>query len=356
VSFVDPLRDGVPAAVAQARTAGMRIVMLTGDHAGTAQAIAEQAGLARTSKVALGEVFADPDPSEATAALADTDVFARVKPEHKLRLVELLQAQGEVVAMTGDGVNDAPALAAAHVGVAMGKRGTDVTREAASIVLVEDDFSSLVHAVAEGRRIYGNMRRAVRYIMAVHVPITCLALLPVVLGVPPVLIPIHVVLLELIIDPACSIVFEAEPAPANIMQRPPRPASQPILGWRDFAMTGLQGLAMFAPLLAIDFLARRAGLALGEVAALDFTALVAGNVALMATYRAGPSLLRAAMGAGRPFKIAVVATLAVLVLVTRVPVAAEWLAFAPPPLAWWCGALLAPLAVAMPMRRWCMRH
>nr|WP_255657277.1 cation-translocating P-type ATPase [Lysobacter lactosilyticus] len=355
IAFVDPLRDGVPAAVAQARAAGIRVVMLTGDHAATAQTIAEQAGLECTARVSPGEVFADADPAAAPAALRDTDVFARVKPEHKLRLVTLLQQQGEVVAMTGDGVNDAPALAAAHVGVAMGKRGTDVARESASIVLVDDDFTSLVHAVAEGRRIYDNLHAAVRYIMAVHVPITCLALLPAFLGVPPVLYPLHVVLLQLIIDPVCSIVFEAEPAHPDLMRRPPRPASQPILGPRDFATTALQGLAMFLPLLLTDFFARRAGLPDQQVPALDFTALVAGNVALMLTYRAGRSLLHAALAPSRQFRIAVVAALAVLIVVTRVPPAAQWLSFAPPPWPWWFVALAIPFVVAMVIRPWCMR-
>ncbi|MGO4550430.1 cation-translocating P-type ATPase [Lysobacter sp. 2RAF19] len=331
VAFIDPLRDGAPDAVAQARAAGMRVVMLTGDHEGTAQAIAAQAGIART------------------------DVFARVKPEDKLRLVERLQQQGEIVAMTGDGINDAPALAAAHVGVAMGKRGTDVAREAASIVLVDDDFTSLVRAVAEGRRIYDNLRRAVRYIMAVHVPITLLALLPVFLGVPPVLFPIHVVLMELIIDPACSIVFEAEPARPDLMRRPPRPASQPILGLRDFAATAAQGLAMFAPLLAIDQFARRVGFPTVQVAALDFTVLVAGNIALMATYRPGKSLLDAVVGRSRQFRIAAIATLLLLVLATRVAPVSRWLDFAPPAIAWWLVALLAPFATAAALRPWLVR-
>jgi Ca2+-transporting ATPase len=333
----------------------MRVLMLTGDHAGTAQAIAQQAGLARTGHVATGEALADAAPASAIDVLANTDVFARVRPEHKLRLVELLQRQGEVVAMTGDGVNDAPALAAAHVGVAMGKRGTDVAREAASIVLVDDDFASLVRAVAEGRRIYDNMQRAVRYIMAVHVPITCLALLPAVAGVPPVLFPLHVVLLELIIDPTCSIVFEAEPAHPDLMRRPPRPARQPIIGLRDFASAVAHGLAMFAPLLAIDLLARSAGLPAQQVAALDFTVLVAGNVALMTTYRAGTSLLHAALGPSRQFRVAIVAIGTLLLLATRVPAAAGWLDFATPPLGWWCAALALPFAVAAILRRWTLR-
>jgi Ca2+-transporting ATPase len=344
VAFADPLRAGVRDAVGQARSAGIRVVMLTGDHAGTACAIGREAGLAHADTVLPGDVLSD--DATALKALATTNVFARVRPQHKLRLVELLQRKGEVVAMTGDGVNDAPALAAAHVGVAMGGRGTDVAREASAIVLVDDNFTTLVHAVAEGRRIYDNMRRAVRYILAVHVPITCLAMFPVLLGVPPVLAPIHIVLLQLIIDPVCSIVFESDAAGPDIMRRPPRPPSQRLVSVRRLIITLLQGLAMFLPVAAVDYAARRVGWPLTEVRALDFTALVAGNLALILLYRPGRTVLDVLASRNLPFLVAGSATLVMLTLGTQNEAVGGWLDFAPPPFLAWAGALTIPFLLA----------
>lgn len=349
VAFADPLRPGVRDAVAQARRAGIRVLMLTGDHAGTARSIAREAGLARTNLALSGDVF-EGDASTAVDALSKTDVFARVHPEHKLRLVEVLQQQGEVVVMTGDGINDAPALAAAHVGVAMGARGTDVAREAASIVLVDDDFTTLVHAVAEGRRIYDNMRRAVRYILAVHVPITCLALFPVLLGVPPVLAPIHIVLLQLIIDPVCSIVFESDPATPDVMTRPPRPPSQRLVSMRRLATSLLHGLVMFLPVLSADLAARALGWPLAEVRALDFTALVAGNFALIVLYRPGRTVRDALASRNLPFVIAGIAIFVLLAAGTRSVAVGSWLDFSPPPWHAWFAALLAPLLLAVGLK------
>jgi Ca2+-transporting ATPase len=350
VAFVDPLRPGVRDAVTQARRAGIRVVMLTGDHAGTAQAIGREAGLGRADIVLPGDVFGG-DASLSIDALAKTDVFARVRPEHKLRLVEVLQRQGEVVAMTGDGVNDAPALAAAHVGVAMGGRGTDVAREASAIVLVDDDFTTLVHAIAEGRRIYDNLRRAVRYILAVHVPITCLALLPVLAGVPPVLAPIHIVLLQLIIDPVCSIVFESDAGAPDIMRRPPRPPSQRLVSPRRLITTLLHGLAMFVPVATVDYAARALGWPLAEVRALDFTVLVAGNLALILLYRPGRTMVEALATHNLPFFVAGAATLVMLALGTRSEAVGRWLGFVPPSWLAWFAALLVPLLLAAGLKR-----
>ena len=349
VAFADPIRAGVRDAVGQARNAGIRVVMLTGDHAGTARAIGREAGLARAETVLTGDAFAG-DDATAIKALATTNVFARVRPQHKLRLVEILQRKGEVVAMTGDGVNDAPALAAAHVGVAMGGRGTDVAREASAIVLVDDDFTTLVHAVAEGRRIYDNMRRAVRYILAVHVPITCLAMFPVLLGVSPVLAPIHIVLLQLIIDPVCSIVFESDAADPNIMRRPPRPPSQRLVSARRLVITLLQGFTMFVPVAVVDYAARSLGWPLAHVRALDFTALVAGNLALIVLYRPGRTLRDAMASRNVPFLVAGGATLAMLTLGTRSEAAGAWLNFVPPPWPSWIAALTAPFLLAVALR------
>jgi len=208
VAFADPLREGVVEAVAEAHAAGIRVVMLTGDHPATARAIAAQAGIAAgTRGVVEGHPLEAMDDDALLRCATGSNVFARVRPEQKLRLVAAFKRDGQVVAMTGDGVNDAPALMSAHVGIAMGQRGTDVAREAAAIVLLDDDFVTVVRAIRLGRTIYDNIRRAVHYILAVHVPIAGLALLPLVGGGPLVLLPLHVVFLELIIDPACSIVF-----------------------------------------------------------------------------------------------------------------------------------------------------
>ncbi len=208
---LDPPRPEVPAAIAACRNAGIRVLVLTGDHAATAQAIASQIGLATRSEVLTGPEIAGLDDAGLRRRLARVDICARVVPEQKLRLVRALQADGERVGMTGDGVNDAAALKAADVGIAMGERGTDVAREAAALVLLDDSFASITAAIRQGRRIDDNIRIALRFIFAVHVPIVVLALVPVLVHWPLLLLPAQIVLLELIIDPACSILYEAEP-------------------------------------------------------------------------------------------------------------------------------------------------
>jgi len=250
IGLLDPPRPEVPAAIAECRAAGVRIVMMTGDHPATARAIAAQVGLSDRAEVVTGPELAALDDAALRERLRRVDVCARLAPEHKLRLVRALQADGQVVAMTGDGVNDAPALKAADVGIAMGERGTDVAREAAALVLLDDSFASIVQAIRGGRRIFDNIAKATRFVFAVHMPIIALTLLPALLHWPVLLLPVHIVLLELLIDPACSIVFEAEPAAADLMRRPPRPlsASPFTLGNIGYALA--QGLGIAAVLLA----------------------------------------------------------------------------------------------------------
>ena len=226
VGLADPLRASVPAAVAQCRNAGIRVIMITGDYPATAQAIAAQAGLQGTS-VITGEDLAGMSDAKLTHAVKDVTIFARIMPEQKLRIVTALKSTGAVVAMTGDGVNDAPSLKAAHIGVAMGGRGTDVAREAASIVLLDDDFGSIVTTIRLGRRIYDNLRKAMSFILAVHVPIAGLALMPLLFGMPILFGPVHIAFLEMVIDPVCSLVFEAEAEEDGVMARPPRPSAGP---------------------------------------------------------------------------------------------------------------------------------
>ena len=249
VGFVDPPRPEVPAAIAECRGAGVRIVMMTGDHPATARAIARQAGLSERAEVITGAEMALLDDAALRERLRHVDLCARLKPEQKLRLVQLLREDGEVVAMTGDGVNDAPALKAADVGVAMGERGTDVAREAAALVLLDDSFASIVGAIRQGRRIYDNITKATRFVFAVHMPIIALALVPTLLHWPVLLMPVHIVLLELLIDPACSVVFEAEPAGGDIMRRPPRAPSESPFAAANLRHAVAQGLGIAAILL-----------------------------------------------------------------------------------------------------------
>jgi Ca2+-transporting ATPase len=221
VGLADPLRKSAPKAVRECRSAGIRVIMITGDYPETARTIARQAGI-EADTVLTGPQMAELDDAALSEALKTCNVFARIMPAQKLKLVEVLKARGEVVAMTGDGVNDAPSLKAAHIGVAMGGRGTDVAREASSIVLLDDDFGSIVKAVRLGRRIYDNLQKAIGFIFAVHVPIAGLALLPLLFGFPPLFGPVHIAFLEMVIDPVCSLVFESEGEEKNVMSRPPR--------------------------------------------------------------------------------------------------------------------------------------
>jgi len=247
VGLADPLRQGVPAAIALAREAGIRVVMITGDAPQTARAIADQAGLP------AGPVLTGEDLQGGAAAPGRVSVFARVLPQQKLMIVRALQAAGEVVAMTGDGVNDAPALRAADIGVAMGRRGTAVARESADLVLLNDDFGSLVQAIALGRRIEDNLQRALGYTLAIHLPIAAVSLLPLLLpGQPLLLLPVHIALLHLVIDPACTVVFEALPAGPGLMRQPPRAPDAPLFGPRIWRRALLQGglLAVFAITIA----------------------------------------------------------------------------------------------------------
>jgi Ca2+-transporting ATPase len=278
------VRDDVVDAVAQARRAGVRVVMITGDYPGTARAVAREAGL-ETREIMTGpELDAVSDP-ELGARIGAIDIFARVVPEQKLRIVRALKDAGEVVAMTGDGVNDAPALKAAHIGIAMGQRGTDVAREAAALVLTEDDFSSMVASVRIGRRIFDNLRKAMAYILAVHVPIALMSILPVFLKMPLVLMPIHIAFLELIIDPACSIVFEAEHEEGDVMARPPRPADEPMFSGRMVTTALIQGLVVFAAVAAVWLYASstypKTPAGEMDVRTITFVTLVLSNIGLI---------------------------------------------------------------------------
>ena len=284
IGFADPLRSNVPAAVAECRSAGIRVVMITGDYPATARAIGKQAGIDSAEVLSGDEIESMPD-DQLVLRVKTTSIFARIQPQQKLRIVQSLKANGEIVAMTGDGVNDAPAIKAAHIGIAMGGRGTDVAREASSIVLLDDDFGSIVKTIRLGRRIYDNLRKAIEFIVAVHIPIAGLALLPLLLGLPLIFTPIHIAFLEMVIDPACSIVFEAEEEEDDVMSHPPRDSSSPLLVPKRILWAILQGLIAFAILAGVLIGAGRMDMPALDLRALVFTSLVLINIGLILVNR-----------------------------------------------------------------------
>jgi Ca2+-transporting ATPase len=294
VGLSDPLRASVPAAIRECRTAGIRVVMITGDYPATARAIARSAGLDADDLV-TGEQLATFSDADMALRVGKTTVFARIMPEQKLRIVEALKANGEVVAMTGDGVNDAPSLKAADIGVAMGGRGTDVAREASSIVLLDDDFGSIVATVRLGRRIYDNLRKAMSFIFAVHVPIAGLALLPLLFGLPILLGPMHIAFLEMVIDPVCSLVFEAEGEEDDVMNRRPRDPAESLFPATMIAWSLVQGVLAFCLVAGIFAVATYRGMPVDEVRALTFFALVTTIVALILVNRSTSASLRKAI-------------------------------------------------------------
>jgi Ca2+-transporting ATPase len=282
----DPIRPAVPAAIAECRQAGIRVVMITGDYPGTAQKIARQIGLPNPERVITGQELDRMSPEELARGIHDVTIFARVVPEQKLAIVKALKERGEVVAMTGDGVNDAPALKSAHIGVAMGGRGTDVAREASDLVLLDDDFSSIVAAVRMGRRIFDNLKKAMAYIISVHIPIALASLVPVLLQWKEmILYPVHIVFLELIIDPACSVVFEAEPEDPDIMARKPRSPRARLFGKRSLAVALLQGIVAFAVVIAVYRIALSLGQSFAEARSLAFITLIVSNLCMILTNR-----------------------------------------------------------------------
>lgn len=285
IGLADPVRPTVKAAIKECYSAGIRVIMITGDYPGTAMNIARQIDLATPDEVITGKELHELTDAELQRRIERVNIFARVVPEQKLRLVNALKANGEVVAMSGDGVNDAPALKAAHIGIAMGDRGTDVAREAAALVLLDDDFSSIEQAVKLGRRVFDNLKKAMAYLLAVHVPIAGMTLIPVALKWPLVLMPVHIAFLHLIIDPACSIVFEAEPEEANVMSRPPRNPNERLFSGRIFGLSLLQGLGVLAILVAIYGIALRRGQGEANARALAFTTLIIANLGLILVNR-----------------------------------------------------------------------
>ena len=328
VGLADPLRPGVPDAVSQCRSAGIKVIMITGDYPATAQAIARDAGL-DAERVLTGEQIRELRDAQLADRIRTTNVFARIMPEQKLRIVTALKTEGQIVAMTGDGVNDAPSLKAAHIGVAMGGRGTDVAREASSIVLLDDDFGSIVKAVRLGRRIYDNLRKAMGFTLAVHVPIAGLALLPLVFGLPIILGPIHIAFLEMVVDPVCALVFEAETEEENVMRRMPRAPDEPLFSPPLVLWSLMQGIFALGLVGLIFIVAHMRGMPEDEVRALAFFSLVLVIISLIFVNRSFSSSLVAALRPNQVLAWIVLIVAAVLALTLVWPFARDLFRFGP---------------------------
>jgi Ca2+-transporting ATPase len=337
VGLADPLKPHVPAAVEECHGAGIRVVMITGDYPATARAMARQAGIADGDLITGGEIDAL-DDAALTQRMRGATIFARVRPDQKLRIVSAMKASGEVVAMTGDGVNDAPSLKAAHIGVAMGGRGTDVAREASAIVLLDDDFASIVKTMRLGRRIYDNLQKAMTFVAAAHIPIAGLAFVPLLFGLPLILLPVHIAFIEMIVDPVSSIAFEAEPAEAGIMRRPPRSIRSQLLSRAVILQSLMQGGAAFLLVSLVLLAASYAGRSEDATRSITFLALVLANSALILSNRSFEGSFRDAIGRSNPTLWAVLGFDAlVLCAIFMIPQMREAFSFAP----------VAPLDVVM---------
>jgi Ca2+-transporting ATPase len=331
MGLADPVRPGVPGAVAECHKAGVNVFMVTGDYPSTARAVGRAIGLPYVEQALTGAEIELLNTAQLHDTLGRTSICARVLPEQKLSLVQAFKARGEIVAMTGDGVNDAPALKAAHIGIAMGGRGTDVAREAASLVLLDDDFPTIVEAIRSGRQIYDNIQKAFGFIFAIHVPIAGIVLVPLLLGWPVVLSPLHIVFLELIIDPACTIAFEAEPADIDVMRRPPRRPDEPLFSAAKIAASSLQGLIVLFTTLLVLLIELRSGVSDAGLRAATFTTLVIGVWSLIVVNRSWSRTLAETLRTRNiPFWYVTAASLACLVIVLYAPPLARMFHFAAP--------------------------
>jgi Ca2+-transporting ATPase len=286
IGLSDPIRSNVKQAVSECQKAGIRVIMITGDYPVTAQHIALEIGLENPEKCMTGDELKSISEKELSHKIKDINVFARVVPEQKLKIVEALKRNGEIVAMTGDGVNDAPALKSADIGIAMGQKGTDVAREASSLVLMDDNFSSIVAAIRMGRRIFDNLQKAFGYTFAIHVPIAGLSLIPILIAdLPIILWPVHIVFMELIIDPACSIIFEAEKEEENVMSRPPKKLDEPFFGAKKILFSCLQGVGILLVTLSVYLVGLYYSFESNQIRAMAFSTLIVSNIAVILTNR-----------------------------------------------------------------------
>jgi Ca2+-transporting ATPase len=280
----------VPDAVKECYNAGIRVIMITGDYPVTATNIGKEIGIKNPELFITGSELKDMADDELCERIKAVNIFARVIPEQKLKIVNALKKNREIVAMTGDGINDAPALKAANIGIAMGEKGTDVAREASSLVLMDDNFASIVGAVKMGRKIFDNLQKALGYIFAIHVPIAGLSLIPVLFAdLPLILWPVHIVFLELIIDPACTMIFEAEKEEKNVMSRPPKDINEPFFGAKKIIFSCLQGVGIIAICLLVYFMGLKMGYSEKSVRAFTFVTLIVSNISVILSNRSWTS-------------------------------------------------------------------
>ena len=331
IGLADPVRESVPAAVKECYKAGIRVIMITGDYPVTAMNIGKETGIENYGECITGPELSTMSEEELREKIKSVNIFARVIPEQKLKIVNALKANGEIVAMTGDGVNDAPALKSAHIGIAMGEKGTDVARESASLVLLDDNFASIVGAVKMGRRIFDNLQKALGYIFAIHVPIAGISFIPVLTSdLPLILWPVHIVFLELIIDPACSIIFEAEEVEKNAMSRPPRDSSVPFFGLKKIFISSMQGVSAMVMTMAVYFISLMNGMSDTEVRTLAFITLLSANIAIILSNRSWSENIFTIMRRPNPtVKWVIGGAILFMILIMNIPFTLRLFQFAP---------------------------
>ena len=349
IGFEDPIRPEVPQAIRECHNAGIRVIMITGDYPVTVRNIAMQTGLPPQGKMITGDELKDMDDTQLQKRIQHVTVFARVIPQQKLRIVNALKANGEIVAMTGDGVNDAPALKAAHIGIAMGNKGTDVAREASSLVLLDDNFASIVAAIRSGRRIFDNLQKAMSYILAIHIPIIGLTMIPAFYAaIPLLLLPLHIVFLEMVIDPACSIAFETEQEEKGIMSRPPRNPNDRFFSRGRMLFSLFQGFLLLAMVVSVYILSIREGHSDGEVRAIAFSALIIGNIFLILTNLSKTRIFTSILAEPNVAAILILAGAFILLLLTiYVPALRELFRFEFPGYAHFIPSLIGSFAMLL---------
>lgn len=328
VGLADPLRKEASSAIGMCKTAGIKVVMITGDYPETAMHIAQKIGLS-SKGVITGAEFAELSEKKREEIIRSISVFSRVTPAHKLKIVNAFKKAGEIVAMTGDGVNDAPALKSAHIGIAMGKKGTDVAREAATIVLLDDNFASIVQGIRLGRRIYTNLQKAMSYLFSIHVPIALLSLVPVLLGWPLALIPAHIVFLEFVIDPSCTFIFENEKEEKGIMQQPPRKLSSPVFSRKMIFSSILKGLIVALVVVIAFGLLLNLGWSQDKARGMTFLILVIANIFLILGISGKQAMANILNRENKALVVIMLITIISLILSFNVPFFREIFRFGP---------------------------